>query len=87
MEVKIINDDVPEYGYVRSEYVCGKCPRWNVGDTLAVYYCESDREGEHVLGKVINIKLDEELSEWVYTLENGEDEYEAELLMYSAYKK
>jgi len=77
----------PEYSCSETIYKCGKKPHWNIGDILAYYEFYSDREGECVLGKVINVELNEEQGDWFYTFEDGDQYYEASLLENETYKK
>lgn len=88
LEVKDVQEyEQPDYSCFETTYKCGKKPHWNVGDTLAYYEFCSDREGEHVLGKVANVRFDEEQSDWIYTFEGGRL-YEEELLLEDeTYKK
>lgn len=78
--------DQPEYGYLSTEYVHGKKSKWNVGDVLAQYICTSNEEGEYPLGKITNVKFDEE-DGWVYTFEDGSVWDEQSLVEEEAYKK
>lgn len=81
LEVKEVEEyKQPEYSCFETTYKCGKKPHWNIGDVLTYYEFYSDREGEHVLGKVINVELDEEQSDWFYTFEDG-SQYAEELLL------
>ena len=77
----------PEYSYFETIYHCGKKPRWSIGDTLAYYEFYSDREGEHVLGKVTKVDFDKEQCDWFYTFENGDSCDERSLLEEEIYKK
>ena len=79
-------EEQPEYGYLSTEYVHGKKSKWNVGDVLAYYICTSNEEGEYPLGKIINVKFDEE-DGWVYTFEDGSVWDEQSLFEEEAYKK
>lgn len=79
-------DEQPEYGYLSTEYISGKKPKWSVGDVLAYYICTSNEEGEYSLGKIVNVEFDEE-DEWVYTFENERIWDEQSLLEEGAYKK
>jgi len=54
---------------------------------LAYYEFYSNREGECVLGKVINVELNEEQGNWFYTFEDGDQYDEASLLENETYKK
>lgn len=80
------SEEQPEYGYLSTEYVHGKKSKWNVGDVLAYYICTSNEEGEYPLGKIINVKFDEE-DGWVYTFEDGSVWDEQSLFEEEAYKK
>ena len=80
------SEEQPEYGYLSTEYVHGKKSKWNVGDVLAYYICTSNEEGEYPLGKIINVKSDEE-DGWVYTFEDGSVWDEQSLFEEEAYKK
>lgn len=90
MEAEILcllqEDEQPEYGYLSTEYIHGKKSRWNVGDVLAYYVCTSNEEGEYPLGKIINVKFDEEEG-WVYTFEDESVWDEQSLVEEEAYKK
>ena len=79
-------EEQPEYGYLSTEYVPGRKPKWNVGDVLAYYICTSNEEGEYPLGKIVNVKFDEE-DGWVYTFEDGSVWDEQSLFEEGAYKK
>ena len=86
LEVKEMEEyEQPEHSCF--EYKCGKKPYWNVGDTLAYYEFCSDREGEHILGKVANVRFDDEQSDWIYTFEDGSLYDEESLLEEKIYKK
>lgn len=76
----------PEYGYITTEYIPGKKPRWKVGDILAYYINNSDEEGEAVLGKVVNIEPDEDRG-WLYTFENEDVWDEESLITEGTYEK
>lgn len=81
-----LQQEQPEYGYLSTEYIHGKKPRWNVGDVLAYYMCTSNEEGEYVIGKVSNVEFDDEEG-WLYTFEN-EDVYDEQFLVEEGvYKK
>ena len=80
------SEEQPEYGYLSTEYVHGKKSKWNVGDVLAYYICTSNEEGEYPLGKIVNVKFDEE-DGWVYTFEDGSVWDEQSLFEEEAYKK
>lgn len=77
----------PEYSCTQSIYYRGKKHRWNIGDILTYYYYSSDCEGEHIVGQIIDVKLDEEQDDWFYTFENGKIYYEEELLENDIYVK
>lgn len=79
-------DEQPEYGYLSTEYVHGKKPRWSVGDVLAYYICTSNEEGEDILGKIVNVEFDEE-DGWVYTFEDESVRDEQSLVEEETYKK
>lgn len=88
LEVKeVVECKQPEYSYFKTTYQCGKKPRWNIGDTLAYYEFYTDREGEHVLGKVTKVDFDKEQCDWFYTLEGGSVYDEQSLLEDETYKK
>lgn len=88
LEVKeVVDCKQPEYSYFKTTYQCGKKPRWNIGDTLAYYEFYTDREGEHVLGKVTKVDFDKEQCDWFYTLEGGSVYDEQSLLENETYKK
>ena len=53
----------------------------------AVGVCQSDREGECVLGKVTKVEFDEEQCDWFYTFEDGSICDEQSLLEEQTYKK
>ena len=76
----------PEYGYLSTEYIHGKKPRWNVGDVLVYYMCTSNEEGEYVIGKVSNVEFDDEEG-WLYTFENEDVYDEQSLVEDGVYKK
>lgn len=77
----------PEYSCTQSIYHRGEKHYWNIGDILAYYHYSSDCEGEHILGKIVDVKIDEEQDDWVYTFENGRIYYEEELLENGIYVK
>ena len=79
-------DEQPEYGYLSTEYVHGRKPRWSVGDVLAYYICTSNEEGEYPLGKIVNVEFDEE-DGWVYTFEDESTWDEQSLVEEEVYKK
>ena len=79
------SDEQPEYGYLSTEYVHGRKPRWGVGDVLAYYICTSNEEGEYPLGKIVNVEFDEE-DGWVYTFEDESTWDEQSLLEVETYK-
>ena len=88
LEVKEVEEcKQPEHSCLKTIYQCGKNPHWNIGDTLAYYEFYSDREGEHVLGKVIKAEFDEEQCDWFYTFEHGSIYDEQSLLENQTYKK
>ena len=86
MLTEISNEETPEHSVIEKTYVCGKKPRWNVGDTLAYYEFYSDREGEYVLGKITDVKLDEDETDWVYTFDDGDIYDERSLLEEETYR-
>ena len=79
-------EEQPEYGYLSTEFVHGKKPKWNVGDVLAYYICTSNEEGEYPLGKIVNVEFDEE-DGWVYTFDDESTWDEQSLFEEDAYKK
>lgn len=81
-----LQQEQPEYGYLYTEYIHGKKPRWNVGDVLAYYISTSNEEGEYLLGKVSNVEFDNEEG-WLYTFENEEVYDEQYLVEEGIYKK
>lgn len=81
------NEKQPEYSFFEKIYHRGKKPHWNIGDTLAFYEFYTDIEGEHVIGKIADIELDEECDDWIYCFENGLREDEESLIAYETYKK
>ena len=91
LEVKEIEEPKnPKHSYFDSIYHCGSEPRWKIGDILAMYEFYRDYEGEYVYGEIIDIKLDEEFNDWLYSFKGGEEEietYEYELIREEAYKK
>lgn len=87
LEVKEIKTSViPKHSYFEHIYHCGSEPMWKIGDVLAVYEFYSDHEGEHVYGKITDVKMSED-EDWLYTFENGEVLYENMLISEEAYKK
>lgn len=80
------SDEQPEYGYLSTEYIHGRKPRWSVGDVLAHYICTSNEEGEYPIGKIVNVGFDEE-DGWVYTFEDESMWNEQSLVEEEAYKK
>lgn len=80
-----LQQEQPEYGYLSTEYVHGKKPRWNVGDVLAYYLCTSNEEGEIVIGKIANVEFDDEEG-WIYTFEDEGASDEQSLIEEGAYK-
>lgn len=78
-------EEQPEYGYLSTEYVCGKKSRWNVGDILAYYLCTSNEEGEMVIGKIVNVEFDDEEG-WIYTFEDEGTSDEQSLIEQGVYK-
>lgn len=80
-----LQQEQPEYGYLSTEYVHGKKPRWNVGDVLAYYLCTSNEEGEIVIGKIANVEFDDEEG-WIYTFEDEGASDEQSLTEEGAYK-
>lgn len=77
---------IPKHSYFEHIYHCGSEPMWKIGDVLAVYEFYSDHEGEHVYGKITDVKMSED-EDWLYTFENGEVLYENMLISEEAYKK
>lgn len=80
-----LQQEQPEYGYLSTEYVHGKKPRWNVGDVLAYYLCTSNEEGEIVIGKIANVEFDDEEG-WIYTFEDEGASDEQSLTEQGVYK-
>ena len=76
-----------EYSYFYTTYQRGKKHRWNVGSVLADYRYSSDCEGEHIFGQIVNVELDKEQDDWLYTFEGGAAHYEKELLESVVYVK
>lgn len=76
-------------------YICGKKPRYEVGDILAEYvdYGKYGDYGgyEEVYGEVISVKFNEETCDWEYEIENrggGVELYkEEELYASDVYRK
>lgn len=69
-------------------YIRGNEPRFDIGDKLAVYDHENLAEDE--FGVITDVRLDEEVDDWLYTFkeEFGEvEEYEEHLVDDHAYKK
>ena len=92
LEVKDIEaPKVPKHSYFETIYHCGTEPMWKIGDILAIYEFYSDREGEHVYGKVVDVRNDETYDDWIYTMKSDsgeyEDIYENELISQQAYRK
>ena len=92
LEVKDIETPkVPKHSYFETIYHCGTEPMWKIGDILAIYEFYSDREGEHVYGKVVDVRNDETYDDWIYTMKSDsgeyEDIYENELISQQAYRK
>lgn len=58
----------------------GEKPRWKEGDILAYYEYTSDYEGEHVLGEIVNVTLDEDFCDWLYEFNDGSADYEENLV-------
>lgn len=83
---EIETPEIPKHSYFEQIYHCGSEPRWKIGDVLAVYDFYSDHEGEHIYGKITDIKMDEN-EDWCYTFDNGEVLYENMLISDEAYKK
>lgn len=79
-------EEQPEYGYLSTEYVPGRKPKWNVGDVLAYYISTSNEEGEYPLGKIVNVEFDEEEG-WIYTFEDESMWDEPSLFEEGAYRK
>lgn len=90
LEVKVINDvKIPKHSYFEEIYHVGSEPRWKIGDSLASYEVQSDYEGIYNYGEIVDIKMDEEFNDWVYSFKGGEEEmeiYEKELIGEEAYK-
>ena len=84
--IEIKEDTPPEHGYFKTVYICGKKPRWKIGDNLACYEFYSDREGEFVFGDVVKVELNEDYDDWLYTFDDGCTECESQLLEAEAYK-
>lgn len=87
LEVKDEEYQRPKHSYHETIYHCGTEPTWKVGDVLAEYEFYTDREGEYVYGKVIDIRMNEDETDWVYTFEDGSMENECTLIHEQAYKK
>jgi hypothetical protein len=90
LETKEINDvEIPKHSYFDSIYHVGSEPIWKIGDILAMYeFCEA-YEREYVYGEIIDIKMDEEYNDWLYSFKGGEEIeeiYEKELIGEEAYK-
>ena len=83
---ELVQQEQPEYGYLSTEYIHGKKPRWNVGDVLAYYICTSNEEGECIIGKVSNVEFDDE-DGWLYTIEDEYVDDEQSLVEEGVYKK
>ena len=81
-----LQQEQPEYGYLSTEYVYGKKPRWGIGDVLAYYINTSNEEGEYPLGKIVNVEFDEE-DGWIYTFEDESTWDEQSLVEEGTYKK
>jgi len=58
------------------QWIRGEKPCWKVGDILAYYECTSDYEGEHILGEIIAVRLDEDFQDWEYEFNNGYGDFE-----------
>jgi len=85
LETKELENKIPEYGYFETIYHKGAKPIWKVGDVLAIYEFYSDREGELIFGKVIEVI--EEEHDWIYVFEDGGRIEEATLIQNEAYVK
>lgn len=75
----------PKHGYFA--YVRGEEPRFKIGDNIAYYEFYSDYEGEELLGKVTEVKIDDEIDDWVYEFEDGYWCPEENLIRDDAYVK
>lgn len=78
-------EDVPEYSFIKSEYVCGGKPTFNVGDSFE-WYCHCDIPGEtdcyEETGCITNIVFKE--GDWVYTFDDGDEMTEKTLIKINA---
>lgn len=73
--IKFLNaQKMHESGY--SQWNRGEKPRWKEGDILAYYVCTSDLEGEHILGEIIDVRLDEDFDDWYYEFNGGYGDFE-----------
>lgn len=75
----------PKHSRFETIYVVGSEPMWKVGDTLAYYEFECDREGEVIVGEVVCITYEDE--DWLYKFENGSIWSEADLISEQVYRK
>jgi len=76
----------PKHSYFERIYHLGKEPMWKVGDTLGGYEFYSDREGEYILGEILDVKMNEDETDWLYTFKNKDVIEESELLNEEVYK-
>ena len=78
------HSEIPEHGHFETIYHQGAKPRWKVGDVLATYEFYSDREGEHIFGKIIEVIEGD--YDWIYVFEDGDKIEEATLIQEEVYK-
>lgn len=71
----------PKHSYFERIYHLGSEPRWKVGDTLGGYEFYSDREGTYILGEIVDVKMNEDKSDWIYTFKNEDIIEESELII------
>ena len=60
----------PKHSYFERIYHLGSEPKWKVGDVLGGYELYSDREGTYILGEIVDVKMNEDESDWIYTFKN-----------------
>lgn len=67
----------------RNVWIRGEKPRWKIGDCLYEY----ETIIEVLLGKIIDVQLEENCDDWKYTFDNGKKLCEQILVIEHAYEK
>ena len=77
--------DVPEHSYIKSEYVCGRKPKFNIGDRFSWHchcYIPGETDYDEETGCVTKVVFKE--GDWVYIFDDDDEMTEESLIRLNA---